>query len=551
MNILKLLTLTAFLLTSNHTTIVDVPTASPGASVLSEIESKARQIEANEQRIAEMNRLMSTSIEQERQKLAEMSREVSHLETNRFSELLKAMNKKRDEIENNQTWINRRNSAQSGWKEHSPGTCTAGGPPPICPRDHWYRVSVQEAMQEYNRMLQEELSKFSNQIESQYDADLNSKRNALQQFQYGENEFVRRRNDWARQIAQLRTQNDNLKQEIERLSRVYRERIVQGTESLTLPWARNLMGLVAEKHFFELRIDIARVRISDLKVEQSQAVFEARKKVDEDENAKIVQLDQRINQLNIDIATLETQYNIQMPPMLASRRTLDSQLIDVRAKLINRNLRSPEEITQLEAEQRLLEREINDIASQISSVEASYQEKLRTIRAEIQRRRDESWRTRTEISTKQQQAEDRVNLAFSTRDKILNDAISARVTSLRNNAQLTRQRMEEYNSYMLQYDRVLDNERNRLLRACQTAGASCHGADSASAAAKIWSDTSGCVQAMENMRNHNTYYGCDREAPLYQQAYNGHVNGLSDSDIQAAQRSTTKTRFNDIINSIN
>jgi hypothetical protein len=30
-------------------------------------------------------------------------------------------------------------SCRAGWTEYVPGTCKAGGPPPICPANHWYR----------------------------------------------------------------------------------------------------------------------------------------------------------------------------------------------------------------------------------------------------------------------------------------------------------------------------------------------------------------------------------------------------------------------------
>ncbi len=529
----------------------DVPTASPGASTLAEIESKARQIAQNEDRIAEMSRLMNESIQQESRKLAEMSSEVFHLENNRSSELANRMSDKRAELENSTLWTNRRNSAQSGWKEHNPGTCGAGGPPPICPVDHWYRVSTSEAMQEYNRMLQEELNKLRNQIENQYNSDLNAKKSALQQFQYGENEFVRRRNDWARQIENLRNQNDRLRQEITRLSQVYRENVVKGAESMTLPWARNLMGLVAEKHFFELRIDIARVRLQDLQVELSEAINTTRNKIVEEENAKIEKNNQRVLQLNSELTTLENAYSERRNFLMNTRYPLNTRYTEVRGMLLNRNLRTAQEIVDLEAEEKDLDQRLSEIDNELNKLEVDYQSRRKANRDESLRLDQESFQIRVGIPAKQSTAEELVRRAFSTRDKILNDAIAARVTGLQNNDALTKQRINEYNDYMLQYDRVLERERIRLLNACQMAGASCYGSDTGSAVATIWDNSYSCVQAMENNRNMGTYYGCDREAPLYQQAFNGHVNGLSDSDIQAAQRSNTKTRFNNILDTIN
>jgi protein subunit release factor A len=91
MVIVNMLALIAFLFFTTPLHRSDVPTASPAASTLSEIETKARQITTNEERISELNRMIATSIDQERQKTAEMSNEITHLETNRFSELYKAL----------------------------------------------------------------------------------------------------------------------------------------------------------------------------------------------------------------------------------------------------------------------------------------------------------------------------------------------------------------------------------------------------------------------------------------------------------------------------
>jgi hypothetical protein len=44
---------------------------------------------------------------------------------------------------------NQANSYAAGWREKAPGTCGAGGPPPICPVDHWYRAGVEAAMAEF------------------------------------------------------------------------------------------------------------------------------------------------------------------------------------------------------------------------------------------------------------------------------------------------------------------------------------------------------------------------------------------------------------------
>lgn len=46
---------------------------------------------------------------------------------------------KQQDINNFQTIINSYCSHVKGWAEYKPGTCSAGGPPPICTAEHWYK----------------------------------------------------------------------------------------------------------------------------------------------------------------------------------------------------------------------------------------------------------------------------------------------------------------------------------------------------------------------------------------------------------------------------
>lgn len=46
---------------------------------------------------------------------------------------------RQEDLDNWDALANRACAAKQGWVENSPGICTAGGPPPICPRtDHWH-----------------------------------------------------------------------------------------------------------------------------------------------------------------------------------------------------------------------------------------------------------------------------------------------------------------------------------------------------------------------------------------------------------------------------
>jgi hypothetical protein len=63
-----------------------------------------------------------------------------------------------EDIANWEQLSNQACSAELGWVEKVPGTCTAGGPPPVCPVDHWVQrpAEAKQAFKERNRQKQAE-----------------------------------------------------------------------------------------------------------------------------------------------------------------------------------------------------------------------------------------------------------------------------------------------------------------------------------------------------------------------------------------------------------
>ena len=90
---------------------------------------------------------------------------------------------------------------------------------------------------------------------------------------------------------------------------------------------------------------------------------------------------------------------------------------------------------------------------------------------------------------------------------------------------------------------MVDTERVRLINACSKAGCSCFGIDTQQTVVGNWSASSGCVSSMEHSKDINTFYGCTEEAPIYKQHYASLINGLTDSDLSALQRRTSKTQY--------
>jgi hypothetical protein len=64
--------------------------------------------------------------------------------------LLQIVAYKRQDSANAQSIINNYCAHMRGWVEYHPGTCQAGGPPPICPVNHWYQSPYQATQDFYN-----------------------------------------------------------------------------------------------------------------------------------------------------------------------------------------------------------------------------------------------------------------------------------------------------------------------------------------------------------------------------------------------------------------
>lgn len=120
-----------------------------------EILNDRKKINSNESKIEQLDRQIPAL-------------EIQKLET--IGEKDEAYQKKKEEIENSDSWKNRRKSAQQGYKEKKPGTCSAGGPPPICVANHWYLVGTAQAIKEYKKFEQEAYDK----IEKEYNKKLNN-----------------------------------------------------------------------------------------------------------------------------------------------------------------------------------------------------------------------------------------------------------------------------------------------------------------------------------------------------------------------------------------
>jgi hypothetical protein len=119
-------------------------------SLVQEIKSEEKEYETNRNRISALEADIERWLKEEEEKLNQQRQRLAA---------------KLEEIETSPSWKNRKKTAESGYKEYNPGTCSAGGPPPICSANHWYHVGISEAMADYEAYKKKVLDELRDDIE--------------------------------------------------------------------------------------------------------------------------------------------------------------------------------------------------------------------------------------------------------------------------------------------------------------------------------------------------------------------------------------------------
>jgi DNA repair exonuclease SbcCD ATPase subunit len=272
-----------------------------GSGTLITIENLAKEEAANSKKIADLNRRHMDSYILEEAKSKRLQNELAELELKKnelAANLASKIESKLHEIENSTTWKNRKKSAQSGWKEYNPGTCSAGGPPPICEVDHWYRVSVTEAIREYDALVNKELDKIRNEA-SKYDAHLNAKRSDLIDFQDGDNEFTQLRDKINGEMNDMVAKNTDIRQRIAELSKIYVNHIENELKAIQNFNITGVTDVIAQKHYTQLKIGVLEVKLIEVDQETKKAIAALNEKMQQANT-------QKIEAINRELSTLKT-----------------------------------------------------------------------------------------------------------------------------------------------------------------------------------------------------------------------------------------------------
>lgn len=491
---------------------------SAGHGNLTSIEAKARQIMENDEKFAELNRQHLGSYAKEQEKLQEMKRELNEMYARKAAEL--------DEL--------RRGYFCSDCKR------------PKSQIEREERTSFDEHIRQGAAGGRKKIPASPEMIAAktrEWDQKIEAKQKAIEQFEFAENEFTRKRADLDKQMQKLKDDSDRIRSEIVELSKGYKDKVVREGKSIAGPWIKELMQLVAEKHYIEDRIDILKVKSQDLTVQENEKAKELKEKIRKQNDEEIQKYREKIVANERSLQSLENLYPQRVAPIKSRLQELNQKLKEIDLKLRTPANQTDDELKRLLAEKETVESSIATVEKELENIHTAYLEDKDKLQNSIKTYQDKIWELTVNLAQRQQEGLEALKKAFAAKQKIMQDALAARSASLDSKGKQLVQKKEMYRKKFMEYAQVVEKERQRLVTACNQSGASCYGIDTHSTIILNWNNSADCVGAMENNKSIGTFYGCTEESAVYQSYYNMMASGFTDEDLSALQRRTSQTRY--------
>ena len=492
-----------------------------GSSTVYSIEQKANSFATLETKIAELNNTRQQTYSLETDKLKNLKNELASL----YIEMAEVL----DELRNgrfcngcSRTASQLKKNGVSNVEQHFREN---GGTRPASPE------LIKQKTEEYNRKVE------SKQVE-------------IKNFEFGENEFTRKRADIDRQITDLTNNLNQLRQQITALSKTFKEQVVKEAKAMHLNWIADILRTLADKHYAEDRINIINVKLGDLDKEEAKSLVELKAKIIKKIETDEADLKNKIEANRLKVNRLNQDHTEKISALNIALSSFTSRLINVNASLQKSNLTDLEK-TQLNAEKASLEDKITTYTADISLKETNHKTAIEAIQQESKSYRDKIFELNSSVTRIQNEALERLKSAFTTKRKIIQDAKVARTVSLENYGTLLGEKRGAYGKKSNGYLTILDAERIRVMRACSKASAPCFAIETNLDVAGNWNRSLGCVGELENAHYSNSpIYGCLEESPLYRQYYQSLLGSLSDSEMEALKRTGSRARYDMIFKKV-
>lgn len=485
-----------------------------GTSYVSSIEQKAREILK-----------LQESIKKNENKILKLERDKKAAE----NEALKKYDDALEYIKNDKSWQNRLKTAQEGWEEYSAGTCSAGGPPPICVVNHWFKTSLAEAMKKYNTYKE---------------AFLKPKRELAKNA--GEN--------FSKEIEKLNQENnrnknriDQLKEEIIALSRKFETAIHSEATDKASSSIKEMIYPLANLHYNMDMIE----KYDQLILTHNKNEADQKERAKEKVGKQIEGLRKKIK---TDIENIEHFYKNEENNLKTQQIDSDKEIAENRKELalVNEQLRtfegtetaknSLEEIFKnlqssyydLQYKQKELEQLIKLIPSKQNKDTALLQQEL--------------FKLTSNTFNLLSETEKIVTDSFQSKRNMLLESKEEKILAVKTQKSNFDRKVSDKEYNFRNYASKVDSERIRVLEACKSVSCNCYGAGIYNTISGIWNKEKDCLATLENARNKSTViYGCE-EITAYYKSLNSDIKGnLSDVESNKVNKTKLENRIQNII----
>ena len=522
-----------------------------GSGTVAHIELLAKEIQENNNRIKDNDADYRYTYDDESKEKSRLEQQVSEAINRRDQEqgaMSQRLKDKEYEIENETSWVNRRKSAESGWKEYSPGTCSAGGPPPICSADHWYQVSVSEAMAEYEALKQKTLDAIKASIRN-YDDNITNARNSVANFLVW-NEFMSRRTQLEKENKRLHAENNDKRALVVRLSLQYRQEIINETKTKIKTLCFETLNLAAQMNFIALRIDILNVKVRDVQAQEKTALVALENKIRQQNDMDVSAEEKKVTQHRTEIQKTLQQFNLESRAPESKLSALVKQRGLLEDQINHTGSMEVAKLTQLQEQLNAVKASIENTEAYIEKLKTDFSEKNRWLNEQIGISMNRKSTLILDLYKRIDSAVSVLKNAYTSKKDILNSAIDLRKQALITTGRNLSHKKDEFDQLFKKYLTFVEGERRRILESCSDAGAGCGGADTYTAASALWSESMGCISLMEGGHAKDPGYGCAEESTLYLSYFNALMQGLSPEDNNALQRKTSNTKYDAIIEKV-
>jgi len=484
-----------------------------GAGYVAAIESKAREILQLQQ---DMDNLKAQLVRLDADKLKSVRKAEESL------------HQAAQRISNDPSWKNRLQTARNGWEEYTPGTCSAGGPPPICAAQHWFKSNVQDAMKRYNEYRDKFLQPYREAIDK-------VKMSA-------ENEKEAIRKEEQRKLDQIPV----LKREMNELSDKYRVHIREKAGERSTGYGKELVRSIAEVHFQESVIRKYQERITENRNEETENKAKAIEKV-------FREMDALVKKLQSDISMLEQHQQKKVAAIEEEAAAINKSIADLQAQIREQDTRLSRhdgtERARLAIEER--RNELQTMLYVEQKKVTTTKNKLQELNTHFAYEKDllnkKISSTRYDTYDAKQQAQQLVEATFKAKRELLQSSLTHATTLLEARKKSFHTRENDLSKDYGNWASRVDAECKRILVACQSVAASCYGAEIPGEVNLVWNKTKGCIGNIDLVRNSdNVRYGCE-ELNAHYATLTGYFNstGTAQNDLQ---QQTFKNRLDNIYN---